>query len=386
MIKVPVERLNETVPRMSKVESTLTQSMTLLDSALSDLKLEAASRRTVDAKINQARTMSARLSAESNRLSLYLSTCSSRFAEADRIESSSIQKIDSAFKSFSQKSDNHTGLFIGSKFNPALAVAGLGLLSIAGMFGGVLLPWIKDIINPGPRKILPPRDKPSMEKKIPKHKKIESRDYEYLEPIDVVRSDQYEWGWENGVRNTAGGMDRILNDTDTLEAIKNASRETGVSVENLIAMAIIESSGNKGIGTNTFGYTGLMQIGRAAASDIGIPYEDLVGAENVEKNALAGAKYWNINASRLNDDIPRDPLHLFLAHNQGASGTNQLMHNLDSNPDNPPPLNRNQRTNLPASYIAEIENNGEEVNQRHFYDYWKGYMASIQEQVAAHNL
>ncbi len=391
MIKVPVELLNETLSSMSKVESTLTQSMTVLNKALSDLKLEAASRKIVDTKIIQARTMSSRLSAESNRLSTYVSTCNSRFVEADRREMGSVDKLSSIItNTFSQTRDQITDMFPAFDTYTKLGVVMGGVFSAAGMFGGVLLPWIKDIINPGPKTFVPPIDKPSMEKSIPGHEKIGGRDYETLEPIEIIRSDEWNWGWQNGARNTDGSMNRMLNDSDTLDAIKNASRETGVSVENLMAMAIIESSGNKDIGTNIFGYTGLMQIGRAAAADIGIPYENLVGAENVENNALAGAKYWNINARRLNDDIPRDPLHLFLAHNQGAGGTNQLMHNLDSNPDNPPPITRNQRSNLPASFITEIANSGEQVNQRHFYDYWKGYMTSIQEQVqeqvARHNI
>ena len=85
-------------------------------------------------------------------------------------------------------------------------------------------------------------------------------------------------------------------------------------------MSIIESTGNRHVGTNYFGYTGLMQMGRTAAADVGMSYSSLVGSNNVENNAMAGAKYWNVNDKRLDKSVPRDPLHMYLAHQQGAGG------------------------------------------------------------------
>jgi len=391
IIKIPIENLNDTASKLKTIESKIHQDITTLNSLWNSLKLEAASKKTIDARIGRAKTLAVRLAAESNRLSNYVFRCSSRFLEADRNESNLLQKMGGTFNSFFQKSNTSSRSFNLKSLSPVFPAVGLGFIAVSGIFGSVLLPWIKGLISPEQKTFLPPKDEPSMVKVdpkyiTPKHEEVELRESAAIDPSDVTRTDELEFGWNIGARRAEEGLSNILNDPDTMAAIRNASEKTGVSVQNLIAMAIIESTGNKNIGTNSSGFTGLMQIGRDAASDIGIPYEDLVGFENVENNALAGAKYWNINASRLNEGIPRDPLHLFLAHNQGAGGTNQLMRNLENNPGNPPIATGAQRNNLPASYIASIESNGEQLNQRHFYNYWKGYMASIQEQIATHNL
>lgn len=143
-------------------------------------------------------------------------------------------------------------------------------------------------------------------------------------------------------------------------------------------MAIIESTGNRNVGTNAFGYTGLMQMGRSAAKDVGTSYAGIQGGKNVQNNALAGAQYWQLNDGRLNANIPRDPLHMYLAHQQGAGGTNSLMSGLKTAPNRA--ANRNQRNNLPSTLRRTL---GRPITRQDFYDFWSGKMTAIQDAIAA---
>jgi hypothetical protein len=192
------------------------------------------------------------------------------------------------------------------------------------------------------------------------------------------RSDAWRTGYRDGMGQAAGGLRNIEQDAATGDALAFASRETGISVDDLTAMAIIESTGNRNVGTNAFGYTGLMQMGSAAATDVGATYESLQGGENVQNNALAGAQYWQLNDRRLNANIPRDPLHMYLAHQQGAGGTNSLMRGLAASPNTL--ANRNQRNNLPGSLRRTL---GRPITRQDFYDYWSGKMTAIQDAIAA---
>ena len=192
------------------------------------------------------------------------------------------------------------------------------------------------------------------------------------------RSRAWQLGYDDGVTQAEGGLARIQGDAVTQRALQSASTTSGVSYDNLTAMAIIESTGDRRIGTNAFGYTGLMQMGRDAAADVGMSYSSLQGAQNVGNNALAGARYWNLNDERLDEGIPRDPLHMYLAHQQGAGGTNQLMETLGSTPN--AAASRNQRNNLPGHVFEAL---GGRVTQQDFYDYWAGKMAAIQQAIQA---
>lgn len=190
------------------------------------------------------------------------------------------------------------------------------------------------------------------------------------------KSEVWKQGYRDGLAQGAGGMRNIEGDAQTQGAIRRASGATGVAEDNLTAMSIIESTGNRNVGTNAFGYTGLMQMGRDAATDVGMSYSSLQGGGNVNNNALAGARYWNVNARRLDEDIPRDPLHMYLAHQQGATGTNNLMRTLRENPG--AAAHGAQRNNLP-----ETVRRGRRVTQQDFYDYWAGKMQAIQDTMAA---
>lgn len=190
------------------------------------------------------------------------------------------------------------------------------------------------------------------------------------------KSRAWQLGYDDGVAQGQGGIANIQGDALTQEALQNASDKTGVSYDDLTAMAIIESTGNRKIGTNASGYTGLMQMGADAAKDVGMSYKGLQGAGNVNNNALAGAKYWNLNDQRLDEDIPRDPLHMYLAHQQGAGGTNTLMKNLQEDPS--ANASRNQKNNLPGHVTKAL---GGKVTQKDFYDYWQGKMTAIQNAI-----
>ena len=183
-----------------------------------------------------------------------------------------------------------------------------------------------------------------------------------------------QMGYNDGLAQAKGGLQN-LSSPATQKALEAASKAQNISLDNLKAMSIIESTGNGAVGTNAFGYTGLMQMGRAAAQDVGMSYSSLVGAHNVGNNAMAGAKYWNINASRMNAAIPRDPLHMYLAHQQGAGGLNSLMRTMGSNPA--AAMSRNQLNNIPGKLRQALRN----PTQKDFYDYWKGKMKGIQDKM-----
>lgn len=196
MIKVPVELLNETVSRIIKVENTLAQNTSVLNSAWNGLKLEAASKKAVDPRISQARSMASRLSAEANRLSSYVSTCNSSFIEADRRETGSIKNINNTFKSIS-KSTNHSIGFYATNIS-FLKLSGVmgGLISIAGI-GGVLLPWIKGLIDPAQQKVVTDKDEPSkvVDQQHSKEKKTELTD---SDGNQLTQDDMIE-NWNNNL-------------------------------------------------------------------------------------------------------------------------------------------------------------------------------------------
>ncbi|MFT5681500.1 MAG: hypothetical protein ACI8RZ_002406 [Myxococcota bacterium] len=190
-----------------------------------------------------------------------------------------------------------------------------------------------------------------------------------------TQSEAWRLGYDDGVMQAEGGMENIQSDPVTQSALSDAAQASGVSQDDLTAMAIIESTGNRDVGTNRSGFTGLMQMGRRASQDVDMPFEDLKGADNVDNNALAGARYWNLNDQWLNEEIPRDPLHMYLAHQQGAGGTNSLMSTLAEDPNTT--ASRNQRNNLPGRVVQTLGN----VTAQDFYDYWSGKMTAIQDAV-----
>lgn len=228
-------------------------------------------------------------------------------------------------------------------------------------------PEVAPTIAPAPRKPSPPARAP-----------LSATHGPVAPPQDQgAQSAAWQMGYKVAMRRVDDALDRIEGDPRTLAALSRASDLTHITVDNLVAMAVIESGGNRGIGTNVFGYTGLMQMGKDAAKDVGMSYQSLKGADNVENNALAGAKYWNTNDKRLDDAIPRTPLHMYLAHQQGAGGTNKLWRTIHGAPDTP--ANRNQLNNLPESVRKAL---GPTITQQEFYDYWAGNMAAIEQRIA----
>lgn len=198
-----------------------------------------------------------------------------------------------------------------------------------------------------------------------------------IPPQYADKSQAWKLGFGHGVSQARGGLRNIGGDAMTRDALQNASTQTGVGYDDLSAMAIIESTGNRHVGTNRSGFTGLMQMGDTAAQDLGMSFSGMQGGANVRNNALAGAKYWQLNDDRLDEDIPRDPTHMYLAHQQGAGGVNQLMKGLKSNPD--AGASRNQRNNLPPGVARAL---GRAPTRQDFYDYWTGKMTAIQDAIA----
>ena len=113
------------------------------------------------------------------------------------------------------------------------------------------------------------------------------------------RSAAFRIGYRDGMSQGEAGLRTIEDDARTQQAISGASAKTGVEADDLTAMAIIESTGNRNVGTNAYGYSGLMQMGSDAARDLGMSYSGMKGGANVNNNALAGARYWELNDQRL---------------------------------------------------------------------------------------
>lgn len=132
-------------------------------------------------------------------------------------------------------------------------------------------------------------------------------------------------------------IQRMMGDAQTRNAINSAATTAGVDRRNLMTMAIIESGGNRNVGTNRFGYTGLFQIGHPLANDLhrvnaGVTWDGVVN--NVNVNALAGALYWRQNERFLGrHNIPVTTVNTYLAHQQGAGGIQQLWNLLQTNPN-----------------------------------------------------
>lgn len=108
------------------------------------------------------------------------------------------------------------------------------------------------------------------------------------------------------------------------DVVTKATSEYGDPAEEsaIRKMMFLESSGD--VNAKNGSYSGLFQIGDAAAADVGI--EDYSDPYN---NAVAGVKYWNLNKERLNSKLGRAPksYELYLAHQQGANGAHKIISN-----------------------------------------------------------
>ena len=114
-------------------------------------------------------------------------------------------------------------------------------------------------------------------------------------------------------------------------------------------------------------------FGVAAAAEVGLAFDSVVGPEQVENNALAGARLWRRHAERLDDDVPRDPLQIFLAHQLGSDAACQIFWTVPHDPDTP--AHRVMRHSLPESVLQMV---GWDPTFLEFYDYWHGKMSAIE--------
>ena len=174
-------------------------------------------------------------------------------------------------------------------------------------------------------------------------------------------------------------VNKMMSDPETKLALENASQKTSISLSDLMVMAIIESGGNKNIGTNKSSYTGLMQMGQLATTDVQkidstITFEKV--KSSVEINALAGAIYMKKNFEMLTkNNIETNVLNLYLSHQQGLSGFTGLLKDLKTNPNSL--ANKNQLNNIAYGYTkhnGKIVKWGSKesklVTKQEFYQGW----------------
>ena len=162
---------------------------------------------------------------------------------------------------------------------------------------------------------------------------------------------------------------------EVMTALQNASDKTGVPLQTLVTMALIESSGNPKAHTGS--YYGLMQMGKDAVKEVLKKYPaaklDITSWEKVKTdvtaNALAGAYYVKLNQAALErSKLDVSALHLYLAHQCGTHGLKHLLHNVGIQKEFP--ATKSQLGNMAGSYIKQ-SGGGDKVTQKMFYAYWQ---------------
>lgn len=187
-------------------------------------------------------------------------------------------------------------------------------------------------------------------------------------------SKAYELGQHDGLMQANGAINNFAKQPQTVQAIQDAANATGIDAGLLKSFATIESTGNGMVGTNAFGYTGLMQMGGAAASDVGMSISSMTGNSTsaISNNALGGAKYLSQNFQGFGSNFQHSALNGYLAHQQGPTGFRNLMNTLSNNPSTP--ATRNMLNNFP--HRNQFPNG---LTHQDFYDYWDGKMDAINE-------
>ncbi len=147
-IRIPLDLINETAGWLRKTDASLAQNNSLLNKAWSSLQLEAKSRASVEQRISQTKLMAASLSSDANSLSKYVDLVSSKFAEADRLESNSMGKTIEHYMRISAIQINRAGKLFNNNKNLfiKLALVTGGLIPIIGFGAITALPWIKGLI------------------------------------------------------------------------------------------------------------------------------------------------------------------------------------------------------------------------------------------------
>lgn len=134
----------------------------------------------------------------------------------------------------------------------------------------------------------------------------------------------------------------------------------------------IESMGDASAVAPNGLYRGLGQMGRDAWSEANALLKGGVGGfENVMNpgiNFAATKAYMAINARRVKNAPMDNPLHLYLAHQQGAGGLTQIYHAARTGSSVEGKIGKNMQSNLPRSAGSATPLN--------FYNYWAGAINS----------
>jgi hypothetical protein len=203
----------------------------------------------------------------------------------------------------------------------------------------------------------------------------------------------YNKGYEKGVIFGNNALS-FLNSKSTFainskKALKKANQLHPVpgGINTLLTIAAVESQcgsvyrENEGANKTNNHYTGLFQMGKNEAISVGYTYrdggpKDLHGtkAKNIENNAIAGAKL----LLRRKQDNPFD---MYLAHQQGSGGRNNLIKKVKNNPNEKLyPFKRNtQKSRLYGNFSENFL--GSKAKQQltfsQWYYYWKGRIEGV---------
>ncbi len=192
------------------------------------------------------------------------------------------------------------------------------------------------------------------------------------------RSKAYQDGYKTGQQRGLEGLRNMQRNGGVESALRNAAARSSQSFQDLATMSIIESTANPLASTGT--YHGLMQMGSAAARDVGMSLGSMLGGSQgaMNNNALGGARYMDHNARILGNlkaagslpgNVGLNGANLYMAHQQGAGGFSQMMRTIGRNPN--APLTANQAN----QGVANARTQGQ------FKDYFEGKWDGVKDQV-----
>lgn len=184
-------------------------------------------------------------------------------------------------------------------------------------------------------------------------------------------------------KKTNEAVQNLTKDKELIDELtKVAKTSKYFSADDYKVIVAIESQGDRNVGTNASGYKGLFQMGKSASSDVKADYATLGDPAKWKENVDAGTKYLEQNARTIAAaGIPVKPLNLYLAHQQGATGTARLLEMVNNGTARTTAANTNMLNNLPASYKKQMAEVGGVITVQNYYDYMSNSVKTVESKV-----
>lgn len=158
------------------------------------------------------------------------------------------------------------------------------------------------------------------------------------------RSEAYKKGYETGYQRGLETAQAMRNNPGVMQALEHGAANSSRSFGDLASFAAVESTGNP---LAVLGqYKGLMQMGPAAAQQVGMSYGSMIGGSQaaMNNNVLGGARYMedNLRTAKILMDkgaLPAGhqigPADSYMMHQQGPSGYADMVKTIGQNPNAP---------------------------------------------------